>query len=238
MNLTKKTFLIVLLGFFISISPFNIVEEGENVAWADSAKKIKPPKEKRRPSLSYQPQSTFQDPKYNSKVGVLDFRDKRIMKFHGGTDEFFSDPVLLTLNQILYFEIKASRLFQETVRIPIEPGEVLTRKRLQQIANEYGVNQLAIFDLTRFNLLREKVVKTKKGLDFQVKVLFGFVGQLIDAQTGTILWAEQINREVSTLNSTGKITGADYSANSIRALKNGFNDMKQLIDATGLRMKK
>lgn len=235
-----KTISKILLGVLIGYSPLVdfLGMDISNSAYADSAKKVKPPKENKRPSISYQPKSTFQEPKYNERVGVLDFRDKRVMKFHGGSDQFFADPLLLTLNQALYYEVKASRLFKQAIRIPVKPGTVLTRKKLKEIAKEYNVGLLTVFDLTRFNLLREKVVKSKEGLDFQVKVLFGFVGQLIDVKTGTILWAEQISREASTLNSNGKVSGADYSANSIRVLKSGFNDMKQLIDGTGLRMKK
>lgn len=203
-------------------------------AFADDVKKIKVPKEKKRPSLSYRPKSDRGALKYNARVGVLTLRDTRVMKFFGGTDEFFIESAPQALGDILYFELKSSRLFSSTKRINLTPGTELSREQLASIAQQNEVDLIFVADLQAFNMLREKMVMHKKGVDYKIMVRFGMFGQLIDPATGKILWAEQVAREFSGLNSTGKIKPFDYSGNAMQAIQAGFADMKQYIRTTGL----
>lgn len=219
----------VILGFLIGP-----VTNEAPVNAGDDVKKIKVPKAKKRPSLSYRPQSQRGALKYNARVGVLTLRDTRVMKFYGGTDEFFAESVPQALGDILYFEMKASRLFKSTKRINVMPGTELSKTQLASIAKQNNVDLVFVADLQAFNMLREKMVMHKKGVDYNIIIRFGLFGQLIDPASGNILWAEQVAREFSGLNSTGKIKPYDYSGNAMKAIQVGFGDLKQYIRTTGL----
>lgn len=202
----------------------------------DDVKKIKVPKAKKRPSLSYRPNSVRGALKYDASVGILTLRDARVMKFFGGTDDFFAEPAPQAIGDILYFEMKSSRLFKSTKRINFTPGAELSKAQLAQIAKQNNVDLLFVADLQAFNMLREKMVMEKKGVDYKIIVRFGLFGQLIDPTSGKILWAEQVSREFSGLNSTGKIKPFDYSGNALQAIQAGFDDVKQYIRATGMEL--
>ncbi len=202
----------------------------------DKVKKIKVPKESKRPSLSYRPKAGRGSPKYNAKVGILTLRDARVMKFFAGTDEFFKEPAPQALGDMLYFEMKASRLFRSTKRVNITPGTKLEKANLAMLAKSNGVDLIFVSDLQAFNMLRNKIVMDKKGVDYNVIVRFGLFGQLIDPKSGKVLWAEQVKREFSSLNSSGKIKPYDYSGNAMQAIQAGFNDVKKYIRATGQGM--
>lgn len=206
-------------------------------AAGDDVKKIKAPKESKRPSLSYRPKASRGTVKYNARVGILTLRDTRTMKFFGGTDDFFKESAPQALGDILYFELKSSRLFKSTKRINATPGTKLSKESLASIAKKNGVDLLFVADLQAFNMLREKMVMHKKGVDYKIMVRFGLFGQLIDPRSGKILWAEQVEREFSGLNSTGKIKPYDYSGNALQAIQAGFSDVKQYIRATGQEMR-
>ena len=159
------------------------------------------------------------------------------MLFYGGEDGYFSDPVLTSLSNALYLEIKAGRAFQNTQKITGQFPADMSRKAISDLAANQGVDYLFIADLTRFNLLREKMVKSKKGLDFKINVRFGMVGQLIDAKSGAVLWAESIEREDGQLNTDKRVSAEDYGPSAINAVQNGFDDMKTSIRDLGILVK-
>jgi len=204
----------------------------------DKVKKVKPPKAKRRPNLSYRPHVSRLSPKYPGRVGVLQVRDKRAMLFYGGQDTYFSEPVLPTLSNSLYLEIKASRAFEQVKMVQGETGPNLTRKDLKTLSAQHQLDYIFIADLATFNLLREKMRKNKRGLDFKINVRFGVFGQLIDAKTGAVLWAESIEREEGQLNTDKRVSAEDYGPSAIHAVQNGFDDMKNSIRDLGLEVKK
>jgi len=229
-----KFILMLFLAFGLAGQP---IIGAPAVSAADDVKKIKVPKAKRRPSLSYRPKSDRGALKYNARVGVLTLRDARVMKFFGGTDEFFAESAPQALGDILYFEMKSSRLFKSTKRINFTPGTELSKAELASIAKKNNVDLIFVADLQAFNMLREKMVMHKKGVDYKIIVRFGLFGQLIDPATGKVLWAEQVAREFSGLNSTGKIKPYDYSGNAMQAIQAGFADVKQYIRTTGLEFR-
>jgi hypothetical protein len=232
--MSRKLILALFIGFALLAHPIS----GTSPAAAlGDMKKVKVPKANKRPSLSYRPNSVRGALKYNARVGILTLRDARVMKFFGGTDEFFAEPAPQAIGDILYFEIKSSRLFKSTKRINWTPGTELSKAKLAQIARQNGVDLVFVADLQAFNMLREKMVMEKKGVDYKIIVRFGLFGQLIDPKSGKVLWAEQVSREFSGLNSTGKIKPFDYSGNAIQAIQAGFDDVKQYIRTTGLEIR-
>ncbi|PHS23456.1 MAG: hypothetical protein COA84_11015 [Robiginitomaculum sp.] len=222
------------------VSPiaFNSFGYGEvHAASKQKAKKIKAPKKRKRPSLSFRPDVSRQAPKYHGKVGVLQLRDRRGFKFYGGSDEFFAEPTLEALNRALYLGTKSGRAFTQVVQVPVQPGTRITRDELKQIAQQYGLDYILMSDLTTFTLLREKMAAKKKGFDFAVKVRFGLFGQLIDPKSGAILWAEPVVREMGQLNIKRKTKAEDYGQSAVEAVKAVMSDMAISIHTIGLEVR-
>jgi hypothetical protein len=207
-------------------------------ARASEVKRIKPPKSKRLPDLSYRPTVAHENFKYPGRVGVFTMRDKRMMKFYDGEDRYFSESIIPSLSNTLYLELKAGRSFRAIKKINARPGPSITRKEIMALGVEHQIDYVFISDLTAFNLLREKMVKSKRGMDFKINVRFALMGQLVDTQTGAVLWAEPIIREQGRLNSDKIVTEEDYGPSAAAVLQAGFNDMKQSIRLIGLEMRR
>ncbi len=210
---------------------------GEAHAGKKKAKKIKAPSVKKRPSLSFRPGVSRQSPKYQGKVGVLQLRDRRGFKFYGGSDAFFKEPTMEALNNALYLGTKSGRAFTQVMQVPVKPGSRMTRDELKAIAQQYGLDYILLTDLTIFTMLREKMVARKKGMDFTVKVRFGLFAQLIDPQSGAILWAEPVVREMGQLNATKKVRADAYGDSANNAVKTVLIDMATSMHAIGLQVR-
>ncbi len=228
--------LAVLLTALFLLLPLQYAPTIQTAQAGQKVKKVKPPKAKHRPNLSYRPSVNRQASKYPGTVGVLAFRDKRSMKFYGGEDGYFSEDVLTALSNALFLEIKAGRIFERVKQIPGNAPQQLTRKHIKTLAAAQNVDYILVADLTAFNLLREKMRKSKKGRDFKINIRFGLVGQLIDAKSGAVLWAEPIVREAGTLNSDKRISANHYGPGARQAVQNGFDDMKMSIRTLGLEI--
>ncbi len=194
-----------------------------------TAKKVRAPKANQRPSLSYKPEVAAETVKYAERIGILTIRDQRVMKFYGGSDDFFVESIATAINEALFYEFKTGQLFTKVVNIRIDPGKRLSPEELAALAEQYDVDLLLKADIDVFNMLREKVVKTKEGGEFQIKVRFGFFGQLIEPKSASILWADRINHEFSTLNTSGVVGAKDYGASSVRAIQAVMADLKRFI---------
>ncbi len=228
--------LTVLVTTLFLLFPVQYAPTIQTAQAGQKVKKVKPPKAKHRPNLSYRPNVVRYPSKYPGSVGVLALRDKRSMKFYGGEDGYFSEDVLTVLSNSLFLEIKAGRVFERVKQIKGLTSQQLTRKDIKALAEAQNVDYIFIADLTAFNLLREKMRKRKKGLDFKINIRFGLVGQLIDAKSGAVLWAEQIVREDGSLNTDKRISAEDYGPSAKRAVQNGFDDMKMSIRTLGLEV--
>ncbi len=224
----------------VLVQPIALSSFGNGQAQAASkqkAKKIKAPRSRKRPSLSFRPETSRQSPKYNGKVGVLQFRDRRGFKFYGGSDEFFAEPTLDALNTALFLGTKSGRAFTQVVQVPLQPAARLSRQELKDIAQQYGLDYILLSDLTTFTLLREKMAVKKKGYDFTVKVRFGLFGQLIEPKSGAVLWAEPVVREMGQLNIKRKTKAEDYGQSSVDAVRAVMSDMAVSIHAIGLEVR-
>ena len=233
----RSKFVIAFIIGAVLITPVPYSPLMISASAGEKVKKVKPPKAKHRPNLSYRPNVSRLPTKYQGSLGVLTMRDKRSMLFYGGQDSYFSEPVLETLSNSLFLELKAGRAFERVKKISEQQPVDISRKAIAELALKHEVDYIFIVDLTRFNMLREKMVKRKKGLDFKIKVRFGVVGQLIDARSGAVLWAENIEREDGQLNVDKRVSAEDYGPSAVGAVQNGFDDMKSSIRDLGIMVK-
>lgn len=233
----RSKFVIAFIIGAVLITPVPYSPLMISASAGEKVKKVKPPKAKHRPNLSYRPNVSRLSTKYQGSLGVLTMRDKRSMLFYGGQDSYFSEPVLETLSNSLFLELKAGRAFERVKKISEQQPVDISRKAMAELALKHEVDYIFIADLTRFNMLREKMVKRKKGLDFKIKVRFGVVGQLIDARSGAVLWAENIEREDGQLNVDKRVSAEDYGPSAVAATQNGFDDMKGSIRDLGIKVK-
>lgn len=227
----RQTLMLLAVALLGSVGIHTVeMAAGGNEAQAQTrAKKIKAPKANLRPSLSYRPELVSETVKYAERIGILTMRDQRVMRFYAGSDGFFVEPVKTAINEALFYEFKTGQLFTKVVNIRVEPGKQPGPAELAELAEQYNVDLLFMADINVFNMVREKVVKTKVGGEFQIKVRFTFFGQLIEPKSGSILWADQISSEFSTLNTSGMVSGKDYGPSSVRAIQAVMADLKRFI---------
>lgn len=221
------------------LSQFALGVAGADQAQAkkEKVRKIKAPKARKRPSLSFRPDVSRQSPKYIGKLGVLQLRDRRGFTFYGGSDDFFREPVLDALNNALYLNVKSSRVFSQVVSIDVKPGARFTREDLKSLAKKNGLDYVLLSDLTTFTMLREKMVARKKGIDFKIMVRFGVFSQLIEPEKGAILWAEPVVREMGQLNAKKKTKARDYGNSAVQAVKAGLTDLSTSVRLIGLEVR-
>ena len=226
--LKKPTF------FLISIFFFSICAQSQSFEPASKAK---------RPSFMYKPELVRRSAKYEQKIGILPVIDSRISMFYGEEDNFYKDPIIEGLNRVFNLELRYSGLFTETALIKKGSSESPDIKEVQSIGNLNGVNLLLITHLTEFNFSRTPVDFYAKGLGARKETVFAnsirvsFISQLIDVETGLILFAEEINRESIESASSRDIDPDLIEKMTKDVLKQSFSDLKLLIQENGLTMK-
>lgn len=206
---------------------------------------IEPFAEEDRPTLFYRPGSDSAPiSKYPVTLGVLTVRDKRSMGFYRESDGFFQEDIPSALTDIIYNEMRGSKIFGMVKRINLEPGNKLTMTELQALAKENQVDMLLLTDLSSFHMFRSKA--NKYGWDafdgqtlvhaFKVSVNAQFVGQLIHPETATVVWADNFGRENAQLAMEGSLPAEELGSLTRHVVKLAINDMKTLIYKTGKRM--
>ena len=218
--LKKPTF------FLISIFFFSICVQSQSFEPASKAK---------RPSFMYKPELVRRSAKYEQKLGILPVIDSRISMFYGEEDDFYKDPIIEGLNRVFNLELRYSGLFSEIASIKKGSSESPDIKEVQSIGNLNGVNLLLITHLTEFNFSRTPVDFYAKGLGARKETVFAnsirvsFISQLIDIDTGLILFAEEINRESIESASSRDLEPDLIEKMTKDVLKQSFSDLKILI---------
>ena len=226
--LKKPTF------FLISIFFFSICAQSQSFEPASKAK---------RPSFMYKPELVRRSAKYEQKIGILPVIDSRISMFYGEEDNFYKDPIIEGLNRVFNLELRYSGLFSEITSIKKGSSESPNIKEIQSIGKLNDANLLLITHLTEFNFSRTPVDFYAKGLGARKETVFAnsirvsFISQLIDIDTGLILFAEEINRESIESASSRDIDPDLIEKMTKDVLKQSFSDLKLLIQENGLRMK-
>ena len=226
--LKKPTFFLISIFFFL------ICVQSQSIEPASKAK---------RPSFMYKPELVRRSAKYEQKLGILPVIDSRISMFYGEEDDFYKDPIIEGLNRVFNLELRYSGLFTETASIKKGSSESPDIKEVQSIGNLNGVNLLLITHLTEFNFSRTPVDFYAKGLGARKETVFAnsirvsFISQLIDIDTGLILFAEEINRESIESASSRDLEPDLIEKMTKDVLKQSFSDLKILIQENGLRMK-
>ena len=226
--LKKPTF------FLISIFFFSICAQSQSFEPASKAK---------RPSFMYKPELVRRSAKYEEKLGILPVIDSRISLFYGEEDDFYKDPIIEGLNRVFNLELRYSGLFSEITSIKKGSSESPDIKEIQSIGKLNDANLLLITHLTEFNFSRTPVDFYAKGLGARKETVFAnsirvsFISQLIDIDTGLILFAEEINRESIESASSRGLEPDLIEKMTKDVLKQSFSDLKILIQENGLRMK-
>ncbi len=226
--LKKPTF------FLISIFFFSICVQSQSFEPASKAK---------RPSFMYKPELVRRSAKYEEKLGILPVIDSRISMFYGEEDDFYKDPIIEGLNRVFNLELRYSGLFSEITSIKKGSSESPDIKEIQSIGKLNDANLLLITHLTEFNFSRTPVDFYAKGLGARKETVFAnsirvsFISQLIDIDTGLILFAEEIKRESIESASSRGLEPDLIEKMTKDVLKQSFSDLKILIQENGLRMK-
>ena len=205
------------------------------------ADEIKPVKESKRPSFMYKPELVRRAPIYEQKLGILPVIDSRISMFYGNEDSFYKDPIITGLNRIINLELRYSGLFAEVASIKNLSSKGPDIQEIQSIGNANKTNLLLLTYLTDFNFNRTPVdIYSTMGrfeVDFANSLKVSFICQIIDVDTGLILFSEEISRD-----SVEYARSRSFEMNMLQkmtkdVLKESFTDLKILIQENGLRLK-
>ena len=226
--LKKPTF------FLISIFFFSICVQSQSIEPASKAK---------RPSFMYKPEMVRRSAKYEQKLGILPVIDSRISMFYGEEDDFYKDSIIVGLNRIFNLELRYSGLFPEVTSIKQPSSENPDIREIQSIGSSNGTKLVLITHLTGFNFSRTPVDIYAKGLgarieaDFANSLRVSFISQLVDVETGLILFAEEISRESLEYARSRSFESDMLEKMTKEVLKQSFSDLKILILENGLRIK-
>jgi len=214
--------------------------------------KPRPAEKELRPSLMVRPNiRMMQQPKYKLKLGVVTMRDQRLSNFYGTSDNFFRESVLQGLSQSVYLALKRSYIFEQTKRINIDMPDKMTRAFIREIALKNDVDVIFVGDIVQFNLLRKSLMdgdalEVKMGgqsdaevvsNDFQLSVNYQMIGQMILANNGAILWAENIKHKKTLLGEDGTLSVNRLGIISQEVIKDTMKDMVKLIKSTAVGVK-
>ena len=114
---------------------------------------------------------------------------------------------------------------------------------IQSIGSSNGTKLVLITHLTGFNFSRTPVDIYAKGLgarieaDFANSLRVSFISQLVDVETGLILFAEEISRESLEYARSRSFESDMLEKMTKEVLKQSFSDLKILILENGLRIK-
>ena len=205
------------------------------------ANEIEPAKKSKRPSFVYKPELVRRTPKYEQKLGILPIIDSRASMFYGEEDDFYKDPIIVGLNRIFNLELRYSGLFAEVASIKDLSSVSPDIREIQSIGASNKTNLILLTYLTDFNFNRTPadMYSTMGGwqVDFANSVKLSFICQIIDVDTGLILFAEEISRESIEYAKSGSFEMNQLQKMTIDALKSSFTDLKILIQENGLRLK-
>lgn len=205
------------------------------------AQEIKPVDKAKRPSIMYQPTLERRAPKYTSKLGILPVIDARTELFYGPYDNFFKDSIIESLERMLSIELNYSNLFGGSVNIKENLNSKLSLNEISEVGQKYNVDLILLSHLTSFNFNREPTGEMQGTLrakaDYVNTVKVSMIVQVIDVDTGLVLFGEEITRESSGLAEYGKLDPGQLRNITVEALKNTFQDMKLLIDRTGATLR-
>ena len=188
-----------------------------------------------RPVLMHQPASSRFRPgmKYNMKVGVLTFRDRRPMPFYG-SDGFFRNSIPEAVSQAVYNELSASGLFAGVVRIDEISPVIVTAADALRIKTEHGLDMVVFGDVVNFNMLREKTMGSISS--FTVSVEAGMIAQLVHLDSNVVVWADEMHRSDKAYSAKGSLSADELGRLASGVLSLTMYDMKSLISLTGKRV--
>lgn len=191
-----------------------------------------------RPSLYYRPKQQYSKTlKYPVKLGVLNVKDRRNLRFYDDEDNYFTEKIPEAVSNMLFSEMKTSGMFKEVKKINETPPETITPAYMKKLKSKHNIDMALFTDLTRFNMLREK--EGKSIIDtFKITVDIGFVSQLIFLRNGYVVWADSVDRQDKELAKEGALEPQALRRITENAMSSAIGDVKLLILKTGKVMRR
>lgn len=222
-----------------------------------------------RPSLIFDFTNDYSQfsQKYPLSVGVMYFRDCRVMpfyhKFNSFTgekikkallpdswleDHFFQEDIIEGLSTSFFREIKASRLFKEVKLIEEQVTFPLKPEICRELANKHDVDMILAVDLNAFTMLRgmteEEMRSIRKNNNslfntkgMGISINFDAVAQLIYLKGNYVVWADTIKRTNLKYADDGALENEELSELVKKTVQQSAMDMIILIYYNGKNMK-
>ena len=200
-----------------------------------------------KPTMMYRPKSAARfNQKYNLTVGILPVKDRRVMNFYWYKDDLFEEPIPQGVTDILYNELRSSRLFKKVTRLksPLPPKP--DNASLQAYKEEHGIDMVISADLVALNMLREKAGEMTRGFSTgavvaaptRVMIDVSIFAQLIHLESGTLVWADSVARRGQAFALMSVLAPEEVGSLTRQTLGFVFSDLKMLLSAGGKIMVK
>ena len=200
-----------------------------------------------KPTMMYRPKSTPRfNQKYDLTVGILPVKDRRVMNFYWYKDDLFEEPIPQGVTDILYNELRSSRLFKKVTRLKSPLPPTPDNAALQAYKEKHSIDMVISADLVSFNMLREKAGEITTGFSTgaivaaptRVMVDVSMFAQLIHLESGTLVWADSVARRGQAFALMSVLAPEEVGSLTRQTLGLVFNDLKMLLSAGGKMMVK
>ena len=200
-----------------------------------------------KPTMMYRPKSTPRfNQKYDLTVGILPVKDRRVMNFYWYKDDLFEEPIPQGVTDILYNELRSSRLFKKVTRLKSPLPRKPDNATLQAYKEKHSIDMVISADLVSFNMLREKAGKMTTGVSTgavvaaptRVMVDVSMFAQLIHLESGTLVWADSVARRGQAFALMSVLAPEEVGSLTRQTLGLVFSDLKMLLSAGGKMMVK
>lgn len=234
----KKNLLILIL-IFLTITPAMAIDTPKPAFFKSN-----------RPSLIYDFTNDYSEfsQKYPLSVGIMYFRDCRVMPFYHDKDHFFKEDLVQGLTTSIYMEIKASGLFNEVKLIKEPVPFPLTQEKSRKIADKHNVDMILAVDLNAFTMLRGMTEKEMRSLrknnnslfnteGMEISINFDAVAQLLYLKNNYVVWADTIKRTNLKYADEGALEDANFKELVRKTVQESALDIVTLIYYNGKNMR-
>ena len=168
------------------------------------------------------------------------------MNFYWYKDDLFEEPIPQGVTDILYNELRSSRLFKKVTRLKSPLPRKPDNATLQAYKEKHSIDMVISADLVSFNMLREKAGKMTTGVSTgavvaaptRVMVDVSMFAQLIHLESGTLVWADSVARRGQAFALMSVLAPEEVGSLTRQTLGLVFNDLKMLLSAGGKMMVK
>lgn len=195
---------------------------------------LEPFKKKERQNLSYLVSVNKADKVYPLKLGLLRVADRRSLKFHSGSDDYFDTSIEQAFMRSLTDELTLNKIFTEVIQIESSLPEMWSYLDLYKVAQEKNVDAIMITNLTAFHIFRDPIDQKDRNY-FNLVHNAGFIGVIVYPKEQQVLWSGRIHDTGVIFSKDGSATPDEIGNLSRKSMQELMNRFKISLVETGAK---